>query len=698
MDRLDHLDREALATRVRELEARLASVSAPASDLDLVTEQALKVLENSGIPALIYDTEDALRILAANACVTAGSGYSATELAVMNLPQLLAGDDAQRLERLLRLPRQGGFSSAGGWRASTRSGEVRHVEVSGYDLTYRSRRACFVMVQDATRRSQEQLSQQQLASIVDRSRDAILSQTIEGIVLSWNQAAERLFDWPAADIVGHHYSVMLPEEVRDQEVAFIQASLAAGRPIEHHETVRLHRNGTRLNVALSLAPLRDARGRIIGASSMLHEISMQKRAESLMSRTQAIGRIGGWQLECPSGRLYWTDETFRIHDLTPGLHRPELENAVACYAPEGQSAIRSALSRAIQDGLAFDLELPLITARGRRIWVRCIGEALTQDGRVVEVYGSLQDITTQRETVNALRASERELQSILNDAAEGMVVVGANGVVERFNLAARRLFGYPPGADAPLRLHDLVLELEFAPGDTGSAQSIRPMAGSRREVTGRRRDGSLFPLELSLSEISAASGSPRFSAVVRDITERKSWENRIYQLAYSDSLTGLPNRLLLRDRLEHAIAVADRNRSLVGVLFFDLDHFKAINDSHGHHVGDQLLRRIAERTRGCVREIDTVCRLGGDEFVVVLPELHEAADAAAVARKLLSTLSEHYLIDDRSLSITPTVGISIYPRDGADPDTLVRSADAAMYHAKESGKNRYWFYRPAAGV
>jgi diguanylate cyclase (GGDEF)-like protein/PAS domain S-box-containing protein len=446
-----------------------------------------------------------------------------------------------------------------------------------------------------------------------------------------------------------------------------------------------------------MSVLRGDDGEFVGAVTIARDISAQKRTELLMARTQAIGRVGGWQVECPSGRLYWTHETFRIHGLNPDLYRPELDNAIAFYAPEGRSAIRGALARAMQDGLAFDLELPLVTAQGRRIWVRCIGEALLQDGRVAQVYGSLQDITTRRETEDALRESERQLQSILNNAAEGILVAGTNGAVERFNLEARRMFGYPAHGAEPLNLRDLMLELEFAPGDESSAQSIRLLLGSRREVTGRRRDGSLFPLELSLSEIATAAGPIQFTAVVRDITERKSWENRIYQLAYSDSLTGLPNRLLLRDRLEHAMAAADRNRSLVGVLFFDLDHFKAINDSYGHHVGDQLLRRIAERTRGCVREIDTVCRLGGDEFVVVLPELREAADAAAVARKLLSTLSEPYPIDERALSITPTLGISVYPRDGADADTLVRNADAAMYHAKESGKNRYWFYRPAAG-
>jgi len=220
------------------------------------------------------------------------------------------------------------------------------------------------------------------------------------------------------------------------------------------------------------------------------------------------------------------------------------------------------------------------------------------------------------------------------------------------------------------------------------------LLGSRREVTGRREDGTIFPLEIALSEIATASSSTKFIAVVRDITDRKSWEKRIYTLAYSDSLTGLPNRLLLRDRLEHAIATAQRNSTLVGVLFFDLDHFKAINDSYGHHVGDVLLRELGERAKSCVREIDTVCRLGGDEFVLVLPELREAGDAGAVARKILLALSQPYHIEERDLVITPTVGISIFPRDGADADTLLRNADTAMYHAKESGKNNFRFYDP----
>jgi diguanylate cyclase (GGDEF)-like protein/PAS domain S-box-containing protein len=328
--------------------------------------------------------------------------------------------------------------------------------------------------------------------------------------------------------------------------------------------------------------------------------------------------------------------------------------------------------------------------------VSCAG-LRTEAGHIVGVTAVARDVTEQRRAERALRESERQLESILDNAAEGMIVVSADGAIERINLIAQRMFGYSAEAAQRMNLRQLTLELAYeapAVADERPGQWMRRLLGGRREVTGRHHDGAIFPLELSLSEIALTPGPPKFTAVVRDITERKTWESRIYTLAYSDSLTGLPNRLLLRDRLEHAIASAQRNRSLVGVLFIDLDHFKAINDSYGHHTGDQLLRDIAERTKGCVREIDTVCRLGGDEFVLVLPDLHEAVDAGAVAHKLLAALSQPYPIDGRDLVITPTVGVSIYPQHGTDADTLIRNADTAMYHAKESGKNNFRFYAP----
>ncbi|HEU5283507.1 MAG TPA: PAS domain S-box protein [Burkholderiales bacterium] len=838
MQSLENLSREELIARVRELQANAAGV-----DPDFVSRQALKVLDNSGIPALIYETEGGLPILAANACMAGLSGYSCPALTALTLTDLLLPEDVERAQRILRLPREGGFG--GGWRHRTASGEVRQIDSSGYDLVFAGRRARFVIAQDITRRRREQLMQQRLASIVETSQDAILSSTMDGVVLSWNRAARRLFGHSAADVVGRSEDVLIPPELRGRELQRIRASILAGRRVENLETVRLHRDGERLEVAVTVAPLADGGGRIVGASTVIRDLRAARQAErsvrllsaivestdeailcwspaqrilswnpgaramfgysveealgkavsmllpapgnpdeeALHTRTLAGERVNGWETvrrhkngtviqvavtcspirahtgevtavaciardirrqklqerlvgeshqrlklalesaalalwdwDIPGGRVFYSDELAGLLQLAPG---PLPQDAFPCQhlaQPEEAAGLQERLAAHLREpGELFERELPVLAGSGEGTLLLMRGRVVSRDrdGHAVRMAGTVQvvgghamqsvpegspprRVADSAAVERAVRERERLLESILNNAAEGMIVVSADGTIERINLVAQRMFGYGVEEAQRTNLRQLTVELAYD-GQTAGAEErpvqwLRRLLGGRREVTGRRRDGGMFPLELSLSEITLTPGPPKFTALVRDITERKTWENRIYSLAYSDSLTGLPNRLLLRDRLEHAIASAQRNRSLVGVLFLDLDHFKAINDSYGHHAGDQLLREIGERAKGCVREIDTVCRLGGDEFVLVLPDLHEAGDAGAVARKLLAALSRPYAIEGRELAITPTVGVSIYPHHGADADTLIRNADTAMYHAKESGKNDFRFY------
>jgi diguanylate cyclase (GGDEF)-like protein len=274
----------------------------------------------------------------------------------------------------------------------------------------------------------------------------------------------------------------------------------------------------------------------------------------------------------------------------------------------------------------------------------------------------------------------------IEHAAEGMIVVGAsraiqsqhNGSVDeeacRMNSPVTMNWGAEP------RLMNEGCRPKGQGLDTGGSSAARkpPSLGPRPPSS----------QEIALSEIATASSTTKFIAVVRDITERKSWEKRIYTLAYSDSLTGLPNRLLLRDRLEHAIATAQRNGTLVGVLFFDLDHFKAINDSYGHHVGDVLLRELGERAKSCRREIDTGSRLGGDEFCLVW-----RAEAAMGGRgQDPAGPVATYHIEGVTI-ITPTVGTGIFPRDGVDADTLLRNADRDVPRQGKR-KNNFRFYDP----
>jgi diguanylate cyclase (GGDEF)-like protein/PAS domain S-box-containing protein len=179
-----------------------------------------------------------------------------------------------------------------------------------------------------------------------------------------------------------------------------------------------------------------------------------------------------------------------------------------------------------------------------------------------------------------------------------------------------------------------------------------------------------------------------------EIQERKLAEQQIRYLANHDALTALPNRRLLEDRLDQALELARRNNHLVAVQFIDLDRFKPINDRLGHRVGDLLLQAVAVRLRSLLRAVDTVSRLGGDEFVIVLPEMHSAAAAGETAQKVLSALSQPYLIENHELLVTPSIGISLFPRDGNDVDTLLTCADTAMYFAKGMGRGNYQVFAP----
>ena len=635
MQALDQLSREALVALVRDLQCRLEAQANPghaaAGNLDFVCGQALTVLDNSG---------------------------TSVDVALSVSP--LRDGDGQ--------------------------GRVVGRAAIGRDVTPQ---------RDGQQALRE--SEARFRSLVEASAHAVWITNARGEVeveiASWQAYTGLTFE----QVRGHGWMQAVHPEDRASTAQMWRQACESGGSYDAEFRVRRH-DGVWRQMHAHAVPVRNDDGSIREWVGMNTDVTERREAEAARALLAAVadssqdaiishdmeGTILSWNRGAEEIFGYHADEVigqdYRL--LTPST-TTEHTRSLAQRLMQGERIAPFEVMSRHRDGREIPVSVSLAALRN-------------EAGRVVGVTAVARDITESRRAAQALRDSEQQLESILNNAAEAVIVIAADGGIERFNLAAQRLFGYSGEEARALNLRRLTVEL--AVDDAAPDSDVRPAAwigslmGGRREVTGRRKDGTIFPLELSLSEIGMAPRPPRFTAVVRDITDRKSWENRIYTLAYTDSLTGLPNRLLLRDRLEHAIAAAQRNRTQVGVLFFDLDHFKAINDSYGHHMGDALLREIARRTTGCVREIDTVCRLGGDEFVLVLPELHEAADAGAVARKLLGLLSQPYSVEGHHLRITPTLGISIYPKDGADADTLMRNADTAMYHAKESGKNAFRFY------
>ncbi len=302
------------------------------------------------------------------------------------------------------------------------------------------------------------------------------------------------------------------------------------------------------------------------------------------------------------------------------------------------------------------------------------------------------------ERLEALRRAQDDLRlfaSVFTNATEGMIITEAGGAIVAANPAFTTITGYE-AADAIGHTPSILRSGKHDAGFYAEMwRSLAERGHWRGEIWNRRRDGSLFPEWLSITAVNDAQGGvSHYIGVFSDITERKNAEARIHFMAHHDALTGLPNRVLLQDRLEQAILKSKRQEHHTAVLFIDLDRFKNINDTLGHDVGDGLLLQVANRCNGTLREIDTVSRLGGDEFVVVLPEVEHAQDAGLVARKLLSALEQPFRLGLHEIAVTASIGIALYPGDGRTASELLRNADAAMYRAKAGGRDRYEYYSP----
>ncbi|WP_300749754.1 EAL domain-containing protein [Janthinobacterium sp.] len=385
-------------------------------------------------------------------------------------------------------------------------------------------------------------------------------------------------------------------------------------------------------------------------------------------------------------------------------------------------------------GKPFQTEVDMQRSDGTTLWAQLIAYVVNPDDPGAGTIWIIEDRTEAKRAEESLRNALLENQAILDSAVLGIAVV-EGGYNLRCNSKMEELFGYAPGEVNRLSVQALYPDLaswKVARGET--ARDFEAGRVHMAEYQLVRKDGSRFWARLSGRPFDLAQVHGRSVWMVDDVTarreaadavrrardelelrvfertaelagantqlqdeiiERRQAEARVHHMAYHDSLTGLPNRALLTDRLERAILASQRSARKLAVMFIDLDRFKTINDSLGHMTGDSLLKEVASRLCRAVRASDTVARLGGDEFVVLVPGIRGADEAARVAEKIIESLTPAFPLDGHVLHITPSIGICLYPDDGGDVDALMRHADAAMYHAKGNGRNNYQFFTHA---
>ncbi|MBM3556729.1 MAG: diguanylate cyclase, partial [Alphaproteobacteria bacterium] len=455
----------------------------------------------------------------------------------------------------------------------------------------------------------------------------------------------------------------------------------------------------RLEIEVPMRERRDEVGEIARAVEVLRHYALdsqtlERRQSSILS-TMAEGVI----LRDTEGKVVSINQSAR--DIMASTADGELD-ALPIEAkwrfvdengldiPDRELPYRTALSTG---GTVRGRILGIQRHDGKTLWVLANAQPIHgANGKIEGVISTFADITALRANLHKLKLAE----VIFWASSEAMLVTDAENRILSVNRAFTEITGFngdevvgktprllASGRHDKAFYEDMWRELH----DKGSWQG---------EIWNRRKSGETYPEWLSINLVRDERGRvTNHVAVFTDISEAKASEERIRFLAHFDALTSLPNRALLHDRLTQGIARAVRHETLVAVLFIDLDHFKDVNDSLGHHVGDQLLEEVARRLRGLVRRTDTVARLGGDEFVVVAGDLTAPPGAVPIADKILAELSKPVRLGEHDLRITPSIGIAVYPQDTTDPGVLLQHADTAMYAAKRAGRANYSFFDPS---
>jgi two-component system cell cycle sensor histidine kinase/response regulator CckA len=534
-----------------------------------------------------------------------------------------------------------------------------------------------------------------LASVVASSDDAILSKSLDGVITSWNPGAERLYGWTAAEGVGRHVSFLVPAD-RAGELAGITTRLGRGERVPPFETVRLHRDGTRVNVSLTASPMRDEEGRLAGASTITRDIRDQKRQEAaLRASEERFRRVVESDM---LSTMFWQDAggVVEANDAflrLVGHTRDELLTGKVSWfdmtPPEYRDKDVSALAEMAATGRCTPFEKEYVRQDGSRVPVLLGAIRLDESGGVAFAL----DMTDRK------RAEAREARDalILANVRDAVVVTDPDGLVTDWNAGATRLFGWTAGEMVGLHHTTRYPESERA----FIAWEVRKLAdggGAGWEFEDWRKDGSRVWIDARVSWITDPAGQVvGVLWVSHDITDRKRAEGclgeyqlslevanaRLKALAVTDRLTGTNNRAAFDAELVEECGRATRGGVAMSLLLLDVDHFKRFNDTFGHVAGDAVLRAVAATLRATARASDTVARYGGEEFAVILPDT-DRSGAMVVGERFRRAVARK---SGDGQGVTVSVGVATLTPAMTDA-MMVLEADRGLYHSKRAGRNR----------
>ncbi|MGD8564380.1 MAG: PAS domain S-box protein, partial [Desulfarculaceae bacterium] len=429
--------------------------------------------------------------------------------------------------------------------------------------------------------------------------------------------------------------------------------------------------------AVSLNFVNDITGRRLAYEAL-------RKSQASLARAQKLARLGNWEFDYDERSFTCSLETFALFGVPSSESFICLEDFLRIVHRSDVDLVMDTIEKAPKMAGVVSLEHRIVKPGGE---VRVVNEMAEvereENGRPLKLVGAVQDITEMRRSEERMRLLAR----VFENTIEGIMVTDTQGLIRMVNKGFTAITGYNIEEILGQSWKVLKTERHESGFYRSMWRSLRKTDHWQGEIWNRRRNGEPYPAWLTITAIKDAQDRvSHYVGVFHDITEAKRSEERITYQAYHDALTGLPNRLLFNDRLNVAMAHAQRSRQGLAVLFLDLDSFKNINDTLGHAVGDLLLMSVARRLMRWVREEDTVARLGGDEFIMLLQGTDDPDYIVQVAQRILDSLAAPFLVREHELYVTASIGITLYPHDGLDLETLVSNADVAMYKAKEQGR------------
>lgn len=615
--------------------------------------------------------------------------------------QVLPSDAARVVMAALRQAHESGFSS-GMTFALTMPIGVRWFELSVARKSQDNPSAAqrfIVLSRDVT---QGQLTQQALREGEDTYRALFESSPVpllvyrsDRSVMRVNTAFVRVFGYKQADLTSldEWQRLVYPDPVYRNQVLRTWT--------EHNQ--QAHVAGAAFEPMLVRIRAKDGRDRLVRVSkvgigelrlAVLDDVTDINQAQDemqqmrqMMERTEQFTRTGSWQWDIGTGAITWSQQQFALFGLDAAQGEPDYAGLARLYARESMDRLNQAVRIALKDGTPYALELTTVLPDGAQRNCLVRGFAVKDAfGKVVRLHGLSQDITD----LKAQAYRQTLALSVFTHAREGIVVSDTSGSIVDCNASFSRITGYAREELLGKNPRTLSSGRQSRAFYREMWNTLLTQGFWEGELWNRHKDGTEFAEHLTLSAVRDEHGVlQNFVGIVSDVTALHEHRKQLEHVAYHDRLTGLPNRVLLADRLQMAMTQCARRNQSLAVAYLDLDGFKAINDTHGHATGDQVLVALAERMRQALREGDTLSRFGGDEFVVVLPDVGSGEGLDPVLLRLLQAAADSVLVDDQPLQVSASIGVTVYPQDLVDADQLLRHADQAMYVAKQTGKNRY---------